>query len=272
MARIHPTAIIHDGATIADDVEIGPYCVVEPDVEIGAACRLREHVIIRRYTTIGQRNSFDAFCVIGGEPQDLKFKPETVSYVRIGDDNTFREGVTISRATGDGKATVVGSRNYWMALAHIGHNVTVEDDIILTNGVAIGGHVTIGRRVVISAHVGVHQFCWIGEGAMLQGNGAITTHVPPFTIIAGLNRLVGLNTVGLHRNPEIAQLDREQIKEAFKLVYRSGLTRKAALAEMDARTDWGSPAKKFRDFIRRALEAQPPYDRGLCQLRARAGV
>ena len=272
MPRIHPTAIVHDGAGLADDVEVGPYCVIEPDVQIGAGCLLREHVIIRRYTTIGQRNLFDAFCVIGGQPQDLKFKPDTVSYVRIGNDNTFREGVTISRATDNGKATVVGNKNFWMALAHAGHNVTVEDDVILTNGVVIGGHATIGRRAILSAHAGVHQFCWIGEGVMTQGNAGFSTHVPPFTVGAGINRLVGLNTVGLRRNPEITDHDREQIKEAFGLVYRSGLTRTQALAEMDARADWGGPAKRFRDFIRRVLEAQPPYDRGLCQLRAKTGT
>ena len=269
MARIHPTAIVHKGAKLADDVEVGPFCIIEDDVEIGAGCRLRENVIIRRHTTIGERNSIDPFCVFGGEPQDLKFKSDMVSYVRIGSNNVFREGVTISRATGDGNATVIGNRIYWMCHSHAGHNAVIEDEAILTNCCAVGGHATVGKRAILSGSVLVHQYCWIGEGVITQGNAGFSAHLPPFTIGTDINKVVGLNTVGLHRNPEITAADREQIKEAFRLVYRSGLPTAKSLAEMDARTDWGQPAKRFRDFIRRVLEAKPPYDRGLCQLRAR---
>ncbi|MHC4983945.1 MAG: acyl-ACP--UDP-N-acetylglucosamine O-acyltransferase, partial [Planctomycetota bacterium] len=139
MPKVHPTAIVHDDAKLADDVEVGPHCVIESDVEIATGCRLREHVIVRRYTTVGMRNLIDAFCVLGGEPQDLKFDPATVSYLRIGDDNVFREGVTISRATGEGNVTVVGNKTYWMALTHAGHNTIIEDEAILINGAAVGG-------------------------------------------------------------------------------------------------------------------------------------
>lgn len=271
MARIHPTAIVHEGARLADDVEVGPHCVIESDVQIGPGCRLREHVIVRRYTTIGRCNLIDAFAVLGGEPQDVKFDPTTVSYLRIGDENVFREGVTISRATGEGKATVVGNKTYWMALSHAGHNAVIEDKVILVNGAAVGGHATVGRGAILSVHVGVHQFCWIGEGAMTQGNSGYSAHLPPFTIGAAINRLVGLNTVGLQRNPEMTEKDRDEIKEAFRLIFRSKLTAARAVSELNARTDLGAPACRFRDFIRRALEAQPPYDRTLCRLRARAG-
>ncbi len=270
MSEIHPTAIIHQDAKLADDVEVGPGCVIESGVEIGSGSRLREHVAVRRYTTIGERNLIDAFCVLGGEPQDLKFDPATVSFLRIGDDNVFREGVTISRATGKGNATIVGNKTYWMAMSHAGHNATIEDEVILTNGCAVGGHATIGRRTIFSTHVSVHQFCWIGEGVMTQGYSGYSMHVPPFTLTGfGINQLVGLNKVGLRRNPDISDEDREQIKEAFRLLYRSKLSAEKALAEMDARDDGGTAAGKFRDFVRRALVAEPPFNRGICPLRAK---
>jgi len=270
VARIHPTAIVDKGAQLADDVEVGPHCVIEGEVRIGAGCVLREHAIIRRYTTIGERNLIDAFCVFGGEPQDLKFDPRTVSHLRIGNDNVFRESVTISRGSREANATVVGNKTYWMALAHAGHDATIHDQVILTNGAAVGGHAEVGQRAILSGHVTVHQFCWIGEGVMTQGQSGFSTHLPPFTMGANINKLVGLNTVGLRRNPEITDTDRKQIKEAFRLLYRSGLGGQGALEEMDARTDWGAPAARFREFLRRVLEAKPPYNRGLCQLRSGA--
>jgi len=269
MPNVHPTAIVDPAAEIADDVRIGPGCVIEPDVKIARRCLLRENVIIRRYTTLGENNRIDAFCVLGGEPQDLKFDRNCVSYLRIGDDNVFREGVTISRATGEGKATLVGAGTYWMAGAHAGHNAVVEDEAILTNGCAVAGHATIGRRAILSVHVAVHQFTWIGELVMAQGNAGASMHVPPYTMLAGINTVIGLNAVGLRRADDISDEDRRQIKEAFRLAYRSRLPAAKALERMDACGDWGPPAAKFRDFLRRVITAKPPYDRGLCPIRAR---
>ena len=271
MPTIHPTAIVDPGAELADDVIVGPNCVIEPDVKIGPGCRLRESVIVRRYTTMGANNSLDAFTVMGGEPQDLKFDPATISYLRIGDDNVFREGVTISRATGEGNATVVGSHTYWMALAHAGHNAVVQDHAILVNGATVGGHGEVGARAILSAHAGIHQYTWIGEMVMVRGNGGATMHVPPYCIVTDISRVAGLNTVGLQRAEHITAEDRKQIKEAFRLTYRSGLTPAKALEKMDGCTEWGAAAGKFRDFIRRVLTAKPPYNRGLCQLRSRKG-
>ncbi len=264
MPNIHPTAIVHGDTRIADDAAIGPYCVIESDVEIGSQTVIREHAVIRRYTTLGKNNLVDAMGVIGGEPQDLKFDPEQVTYVRIGDNNVFREGVTISRATGEGNVTVVGNNTYWMAGAHAGHNTVIEDYVILTNGCAIGGHATIGRRAILSSYVGVHQFCWVGEMVMLQGHAGTSTHVPPYTMIAGINRVVGINSIGLRRAEEITDEDRRQIKEAFRITYRSGLTTPKALEKMDACNDWGEHADKFRQFVRRVLNAKPPHNRPLC--------
>lgn len=269
MATIHPTAIVDKRAELAEDVTVGPGCVVEADVKIGAGSVLRENVIVRRYTTLGQRNIVDAFTVLGGEPQDLKFDPKMVSYLRIGDGNVFREHVTISRATGEGNATVVGNKTYWMTHSHAGHNATVGDEVILVNGSALAGHAEIGAKAILSAHAAIHQFTWVGTMVMSQGNSIITMHIPPYTLAAGTNLVVGLNTIGLRRSPHISVEDRRQIKEAFSLTYRSGLFPAKALERMDACTDWGAAADKFRQFIRRVVTAQKPYSRGLAPLRSR---
>jgi len=269
MPKIHSTAIVHPTAVFSDDIEIGAYSIVEADVVIGPGTVLRDHAILRRYTTIGQNNIVDSHAVLGGVPQDLKFNPQTVSYLRVGDNNVFREGVTISRATGEGEATVVGNRTYWMTAAHAGHNATIEDDAILVNGAALAGHTVLGRGAILSAHVVVHQFCWVGERAMGQGNSATSMHIPPFALFAGANKIVSLNVVGMRRSEEITKEDRRQVQEAFDLIYRSSLTVSDALRAMDERTEWGWAAARIRDFVRRVILARPPYNRGLCPLRRR---
>jgi UDP-N-acetylglucosamine acyltransferase len=264
---IHPTAIVDASAEIEEGVEIGAHCLVEANVRIGAGTVLRPNSIVRQYTTLGKGNYVDSFAVLAGLPQDLKFDPRTVSYLRIGDQNIFREGVTISRATGEGAQTRVGNHTFWMAYSHAGHNATIEDEAVLANGTAVGGHATIGRRATLSGGVMVHQFCWIGELVMTQGMAGLSTHVPPFVMAANINRVVGLNKVGLQRCPYITELDRLQIKEAFRLTYRSGLTPAEVVAELDRRTDLGAAATRYREFLRRVLQATKPYARGLCQRR-----
>jgi UDP-N-acetylglucosamine acyltransferase len=270
MAKIHPTAMVHPSAVLPDEAEIGAYSIVEADVVVGTGSVLREHATLRRYTTIGRNNVVDSHAVLGGLPQDLKFDPRTVSYLRVGDNNVFREGVTISRATGEGETTRVGSRTYWMTAAHAGHNAVVEDDAILVNGAALAGHTVLGRGAILSAHVAVHQFCWFGEGAMSQGNAATSMHVPPFTLIAGINNVIALNVVGMRRLKDVGEADRRQIREAFDLTYRSNLNTTDALKAMDEHKEWGPPASRFREFVRRVVTAQPPYRRGLCPLRMRS--
>jgi UDP-N-acetylglucosamine acyltransferase len=270
MPRIHPTAVIHPNARLADSVEVGAYSVVEKDVEIGEGSVLRPHALVRRFTTMGKRNYVDSFCALGGDPQDHKFTPETRSFLRIGDGNVFREGVTISRATGEDNATIVGNETYWMTCSHAGHNALINDHTILTNGAVLGGHTQVGRGAILSAHVAVHQFCWIGEMAMLQGNASCSMHMPPYVIAAlPINNVVGLNVVGLRRAEHISDEDRKQIKEAFALVYRRSLSPSVALEQMDACSDWGEPAQKFREFVRRVLNAEGRDKRGLCPMRER---
>jgi len=267
MPKIHPTAFVHPTAVLSDDVEIGAYSIVEADVVIGPGTVLYDHAILRRYTTLGQNNTVDSYAVLGGLPQDFKFNPKTISYLRVGDNNVFREGVTISRATGEGRATLVGNRTYWMTAAHAGHDAVVEDDVILVNGAALAGHTVLGRGAILSAHVAVHQFCWIGERAIGQGNSATSMHIPPFTLFAGANRVVSLNVVGMRRSKEITKEDSLEVREAFDLTYRSSLTVSDALRAMDERTEWGWAAGRFRDFVRRVISSSTPFNRGLCPLR-----
>jgi len=269
MPKIHPTAFVHPTAVFSDDVEIGAYSIVEADVVIGPGTVLHDHAILRRYTTIGQNNIVDSHAVLGGIPQDFKFNPQTVSYLRVGDNNVFREGVTISRATGEGEATIVGNRTYWMTAAHAGHDAVIEDDAILVNGAALAGHTILGRGAILSAHVAVHQFCWVGERAIGQGNSATSMHIPPFALFTGANRVVALNVVGMGRLEEITREDRREVKEAYDLTYRSSLTVSDALRAMDERTEWGWAAAHFRDFVRRVISARPPFNRGLCPFRRR---
>ncbi len=272
MPKIHPTAFVHPTAVFSDDVEIRAYSIVEADVVIGSGTVLHDHAILRRYTTIGQNNIVDSYAVLGGVPQDFKFNPQTVSYLRVGNNNVFREGVTISRATGEGEATIVGNRTYWMTGAHAGHGAVIEDDAILVNGAALAGHTFLGRGAILSANVAVHQFCWVGERAMGQGNSATSMHIPPFTLFAGANTVVSLNGVGMRRSEEVTGEDRHQIKEAFDLTYRSNLTVSDALRAMDERTEWGWAGARFRDFVRRVISARPPFNRGLCPLRRRVST
>lgn len=268
MARIHPTAIVDDSVRLGDDVEIGAYCIVEGDVSIGDSSVLRPHAIIRRHTTLGSGNYVDSYAVLGGDPQDYKFDRKTVSYLRIGDDNVFREGVTISRATGAEMATVVGNGTYWMTNSHAGHNAVVADRVILANGAALAGHSEVGAGSVLSAGALLHQFCWMGDMVMAQGNAAMSMHCPPYLIMSlPINNIAGLNIVGLKRAPHITAEDRKQIREAFRLTYRCGQSPTKALAQMDACTDWGEPADKFRQFIRRILSAQGVNKRGMSPMR-----
>ena len=178
MPKVHPTASVHGDARIADDVEIGPYCIVERDVDIGPGCVLRDHVVVRRYTSMGENNFLDSFVALGGEPQDLKFDPDSVTYLRVGNHNVFREHVTISRATTEGGATVVGNRTYWMVGSHAGHDATIEDEVVLVNNAAVAGHATIHRKAILSANVLIHQFCWVGEMVMTEGAAGTRSHVP----------------------------------------------------------------------------------------------
>jgi len=195
---IHPTAIIHPRAKLAATVQVGPYAVIDEGVEIGPDCVIGPHVYLTGLTTIGAKNRFYAGCVIGEAPQDLKYAGEPTG-LRIGEDNVFREHVTVHRSNQTTEETIIGSHNFLMANAHVAHNCHLGDSLILANGVLLGGHVTLNDRVFLSGNCIVHQFVRVGTLAMMQGGSAISKDLPPYTMAHEVNTLCGLNIVGLRR-------------------------------------------------------------------------
>ena len=211
---IHPTAIIED------NVEIGPDC------EIGA------YAVIKQYTRLGARNRVFEHAVIGGEPQDVKFKGET-SYLEIGDDNIIREYCTFHRANGEGETTHIGSRNFFMVGVHVAHNCEIGDDNIFANEVALAGHIKIEDHVFLSNNVGAHQFVRMGRYAMIGGKSKIVQDVLPFFITDGNpSRLRGVNSVGLRRGG-FSEEERRALKDAYKLLFRSTMPIQDALRELE---------------------------------------
>jgi UDP-N-acetylglucosamine acyltransferase len=270
MSVISPTAHVSAGARLAEDVEVGPGAVIEDGVEIGSGCVIRPYAILRSGTVMGANNYVDSHAVLGGLPQDRKFDPATRTYVRIGEGNTFREFVTISRATVEGGATVIGNGTYFMTCSHAGHDARVGDGVTLANSAVLGGHSELGRNVVLGGNVSVHQFTWVGDMAMVQGEAGISSHVPPYVLVSGINDVAGLNAVGLRRSPSISEADRRQIKQAFTMYYRSTGPLAERLAALESQKQWGEAAGAFVSFIRRCHQAERPYNRGIAPHRRTA--
>lgn len=237
LMNIHPTAIVHERAQVPRDASIGAYAVIEEDVVIGAGCEIGAHAVIKRFTTLGQRNRVFEHAVLGGEPQDVKFKGET-SRLSIGDDNLIRESVTIHRASGEGETTRIGSRNFLMIGTHIAHNCEIGDDNIFANGAALAGHCEIEDHVFLSSNVGAHQFVRFGRYAMVGGKSKIVQDVLPFfTTDGNPPRVRGLNTVGLRR-AGFSSDSRAALKRAYRLLFRRGAPSLAdALAQLESSND-----------------------------------
>jgi UDP-N-acetylglucosamine acyltransferase len=218
--QIHPTAIVDEEAKIGAGTTIGPYCVIGPDVAIGENCWLQHHVTLAGPMRAGSGNKFYAYCSIGQQTQDLKYQGEP-TYLEIGDENVFREFVTVNRSTTSEGKTRVGNRGNFLAYSHIGHDCTVGDDVVFSNNGTLAGHVQVGDHAVMGGLTAVHQFCRIGRYAITGGCSKIVQDVPPFMIADGNPAEIrGVNLVGLERknfSPESVKL----IKEAFRLIYRS---------------------------------------------------
>lgn len=244
---IHPTAVISPEARIAPDVRIGPHAVIEGPVEIGARTVVGPNVQLSGRVHIGARCTLSAGVVVGTAPQDLKFDPATDSGVWIGEDNTLREYVTIHRATVAGKDTTIGHRNYLMVNVHLGHDVRIGSDNILTNNAALGGHTVFGDRVVVGGGTVFQQHMRVGDGAMVQGQSGFSMEIPPFTLCGRLNLAFGLNVVGLRRSGRGPD-ERLELKRAFDLLYRQGFNTSQALAKAQE-TEWTGAARIFWDFI-----------------------
>lgn len=252
MREIHETAVVHPNARIGRNVVIGPYAIIGENVEIGDNCIIDPQVSIEGWTTIGEGNRFYHGATIGCEPQDLKFKGEK-SFLFIGDNNIFRENVTISRGTeGGGGETRIGSNNLFMAYSHVAHDCQVGNNIVMGNCTALAGHVVIEDRAIIAGLSGVHQFCKIGKMAMVGAHTKIVKDVPPFVLVDGNPAKVsGINVVGLRRNgisPEI----RDEIKKAYRILYRSSLTINQAVEQMEQELQGIPEVDHFIRFLRSA--------------------
>lgn len=252
LREIHETAIVHPNAKLGRNVVIGPYAIIGENVELGDNCVVGPHVTIEGWTTIGQGNRFFHSGSIGCEPQDLKFKGEK-SFLVIGDNNIFRENVTISRGTeGGGGETRIGSNNLFMAYSHVAHDCQIGNHIILGNCSALAGHVVVEDRAIISGLTGVHQFSKIGKMCMIGACSKIVKDIPPFILVDGNPAKVsGINVVGLRRNnipPEV----RDEIKKAYRILYRSNLIVSRAVEQMEQELQSSPEIDHFIRFLRNA--------------------
>jgi UDP-N-acetylglucosamine acyltransferase len=246
---IHPTAIVHPKAQIGEDCQIGPYCVIGEHVTLGAGCRLHSHVVIDGHTTLGRRNEIFPFASLGLQTQDLKWRGG-ITHTEIGDENTFREFVTVHSATGAGEVTRIGSRNHILAYCHIAHNVTLGNHVIMSNVATLGGHVVVEDHAVIGGLAAVHQFCRIGRMAMIGGCSKVVQDVPPFMMADGnpaVTRTV--NKVGLERNGVSAEAQ-AALRQCFKLLFREGLTIPNALARIEQEIPPLPEVRHLIEFVR----------------------
>ena len=256
---IHPTAIVDPQAELSSGVVVGPYAVIGPQVRVGPQTAVGAHCVLEGCTTIGADCQIFTGAVIGSIPQDLKYEGEKSELI-IGDRNRIREYVTMNPGTkGGGGKTVIGSDCLLMAYAHVAHDCQVGDHVVIANSVALAGHILVEDRAIVGGLVGVHQFVRIGRLAMVGGNGSISKDIPPFctTKSGHLNVIGGMNVIGMKR-AGIPPEERVKIKDAFKLLYRSGLNVKQAVERMKPVCGSGL-AKEFCQFVEQSK-------RGVCQM------
>jgi len=250
MPKISPMSQVHPDAVLHDDAEIGPFCVVGPHVKIGPACRLLSHVVITGRTTIGKDNIFYPHCVVGGDPQDRKYRGSDTR-LEIGDGNRIREHATIHTGTEiGGGCTRIGNNNLIMINCHLAHDVQIGNYCILANNVMLAGHVVCGDGVNMGGSVGVHHFVTIGEFAYIGGLTRIRKDVPPFVKIDERERVRALNKEGLAR----AGFSREDImavKSACRRLFGRGRTLAAAMKVMAEENGHNPQVKKLLDFLHR---------------------
>ncbi len=247
MSKIHPLAVVHADAEIGRDVTIGPFCVVEGGVQIGDECELTSHVVVKAGTTLGPRNRVHEGTVLGGLPQHARHGGSCGKLV-IGAENTIREHVTIHRGMQPEGATTVGDQNLIMVGVHFAHDCHIGNNAIFTNSSGLAGHVHVDDRAYVSGQVGVHQFCRIGRLAMVGGQAHVVKDIPPFVTVDGATTLVvGLNLVGLRR-AGFSNEDIHQLKDAYRLIYRSGLSWREILVQLPLQFSTG-PAAEFHQFF-----------------------
>ncbi|MGH2424784.1 MAG: acyl-ACP--UDP-N-acetylglucosamine O-acyltransferase [bacterium] len=246
---VHPSAIVHRTAHLGRGVRVGPFALIDADVSIGDGTTIGPQVVIHRDVTIGRDNVLDVGGIIGCAPLHKGFRGERTS-VRIGNGNVLREQVTIERGYGEGTTTVIGDRNFFMTGVHVGHNVIIGNEVVLTCGTLLAGFVRVEDQANLSGNVGVHQFVRIGRLAMVGGVSMVRQDVPPFVLISGNPaRANALNTVGLVR-AGVDGSHRRALKRAFVLLYRSGLSVPTALTRMESEVGRDPYVQSMLAFIR----------------------
>jgi UDP-N-acetylglucosamine acyltransferase len=245
--KIHPTAIVDPGAQIGTDVEIGPYCVIGAGSVIGEGSRIQAHAVLEGSVTMGPGNFVGYGAIIGAAPQDLSFDPKTQSSVEIGEGNTIREYCTIHRGTVEGSSTKIGDGNFLMVGNHLGHNCVLGNGVVMANDCLLAGYVRIDDRAFIGGGSRFHQ--GIRMGRLVMAEGRFTQNLPPF-LSAAKNEVFGFNVLGMRR-ANFSGAERDEVKRAFKLLYRSGLNTKQALAKA-GETDFGAIGREFFEFVANA--------------------
>lgn len=246
---IHPSAIIHPKAQIGPACEIGPYCVIGEHVSLGESCKLHAQVVVDGHTVIGRRNEIFPFAAIGLKTQDLKWKGGD-TFLRIGDNNVFREGVTVHCATNEGDTTIIGSNNLFLIYAHVAHDCQLGDGIIMSGFAGLAGHVIIEDNVVLSGYVAVHQFCRIGKLSMIGGCSKLRQDLVPFMLADGSPaEPQAINKIGLERNG-VSEAAQNALKQAHKILFREGLSLSNAVAKLEAELPALPEIQHLIQFIR----------------------
>src|SRR5438270_947546 len=244
----HPSAIVDPRAELGAGTRVGPYCVIGSDVVLGPNCWLQHHVTLCGPMKAGAKNKFFAYCSIGQQTQDLKYSGEP-TYLEIGDENTFREFVTVNRSTTSEGKTRIGNSGNFLAYSHIGHDCTVGDCVVFSNNGTLAGHVQVGDNAVMGGLTAVHQFCRLGRFAITGGCSKIVQDVPPFMIADGNPAKVrGVNVIGLERNGYSADAIKA-IKEAFRLVYRSKYNTRQAIQAIQQELPATPEVSQIVEFI-----------------------
>jgi UDP-N-acetylglucosamine acyltransferase len=254
--RIHPSAIISPEAELAEDVTVGAFSIIEGAVRIGPGCVIGPRALLCGPLTMGCGNLVHCGAILGERPQHLRYNDEPTG-VEIGDNNIFRENVTVHRGTTHSWTTRIGNHNFFMVDSHVAHDCRVGNHCILANGALMGGHSTLGDNVYLSGNCAVHQFVSVGRLALLSGCGSTTKDIPPFVMQEGRDTVVGVNIIGMRR----AGIPTEQItaiRQAFRILFRQGMVIPAALERIERELGAIGVVAEFVDFIRKSTRGINP--------------
>ena len=245
---IHPTAIVDPTAVVGEGTTVGPYTIIEADVIIGNNNVIGPNVFIGQFTRMGDNNHIHVGAVVGNSPQDISYKPGTISYLQMGNSNTVREGAVLHRSARENGVTVIGDGNFLMHHSHLGHDVKISNQTIIGPNALLAGYVQLGDRAFISGNTAIHQFCRVGRLGMLRGVSAVSMDIPTFCIADWHNTLRSLNIVGVKR-AGISNDHRNQLKDAFRYLFRSGYALQEAVSELE-KSNVNPHVKEMLEFIK----------------------